>query len=45
MRWRSRKEERVLIADEDISRGCNYVLVVDLSGLDGLENLVMRTLR
>ena len=41
---RSGEEERVLIADEDVSRGweCSHVLVVDLRG-NGLENLVMRT--
>ena len=38
------EEERVLIADQDVSRGweCSHVLVVDLEGV-GLENLVMRT--
>ena len=43
-RRRSGEEERVLIADEDVSRGweCSHVFVVDLGGL-GLENLVMRT--
>ena len=42
---RSGEEERVLIADEDVSRGweCSHVLVVDLGGEGGLENLVMRT--
>merc|ERR1711963_575963 len=41
---RSGEEERVLIADEDVSRGweCSHVLVVDLYG-EGMENLVMRT--
>ena len=41
---RSGEEERVLIADQDVSRGweCSHVLVVDLGG-PGLENLVMRT--
>ena len=41
---RSGKEERVLIADQKVSRGweCSHVLVVDLRGR-GLENLVMRT--
>ena len=41
---RSGEEERVLIADQDVSRGweCSHVLVVDL-GEYGLENLVMRT--
>ena len=41
---RSGEEERVLIADQDVSRGweCSHVLVVDLRG-NGLENLVMRT--
>ena len=46
-RRRNGKEERVLIADEDVSRGweCSHVLVVDLTGMQdsGLENLVMRT--
>ena len=43
-RRRSGEEERVLIADEDVSRGweCSHVLVVDVGG-GGLENLVMRT--
>ena len=43
---RSGEEERVLIADEQVSRGweCSHVLVVDLSlSGSGLENLVMRT--
>ena len=42
---RSGEEERVLIADEDVSRGweCSHVLIVDLLGYGGLENLVMRT--
>ena len=42
---RSREEERVLFADRWVSRGweCSHVLVVDLFGDDGLENLVMRT--
>ena len=37
-------EERVLITDEEVSRGweCSHVLVVDLGGR-GLENFVMRT--
>ena len=41
---RSGEEERVLIADQDVSRGweCSHVLVVDLGGY-GFENLVMRT--
>ena len=41
---RSGEEERVLIADQDVSRGweCSHVLVVNLHG-GGLENLVMRT--
>ena len=41
---RSGEEERVLIADQDVSRGweCSHVLVVCLGGR-GLENLVMRT--
>ena len=41
---RSGEEERVLIADEEVSRGweCSHVLVVDF-GSAGLENLVMRT--
>ena len=41
---RSGEEERVLIADEEVSRGweCSHVLVVELYGA-GLENLVMRT--
>ena len=41
---RSGEEERVLIADQDVSRGweCSHVLVVDLVG-SGWENLVMRT--
>ena len=44
MKKRSGEEERVLIADDDVSRGweCSHVLVVDLRG-GGLENLVMRT--
>ena len=46
-RWRKRsgKEERVLIADHVASRGweCSHVLVVDLFGRCGLENLIMRT--
>ena len=39
------EEERVLIADEHVSRGweCSHVLVVDLGGDGGSENLVMRT--
>ena len=43
-RRRSGEEERVLIADQDVSRGweCSHVLVVCLGG-SGLENLVMRT--
>ena len=43
-RRRSGEEERVLIADGDVSRGweCSHVLVVELGG-QGLENLVMRT--
>jgi len=42
---RSGEEERVLIADQDVSRGweCSHVLVVDLYGAVGLKNLVMRT--
>jgi len=43
---RSGEEERVLIADMNVSRGweCSHVLVVDLRGYGyGLENLVMRT--
>ena len=47
----SGEEERVLFADEEVSRGweCSHVLVVDFSGGSGLgggagmENLVMRT--
>merc|ERR1712004_489573 len=41
---RSGEEERVLITDQEVSRGweCSHVLVVDLGG-PGLENLVMRT--
>ena len=41
---RSGEEERVLIADDDVSRGweSSHVLVVDFIG-SGLENLVMRT--
>ena len=37
------EEERVLIADQDVSRGweCSHVLVVDLFG-GGFKNLVMR---
>ena len=45
-RRRSGKEERVLIADDHVSRGweSSHVLVVDLDGyVDGPENLVMRT--
>ena len=44
-RRRSGEEERVLIADQDVSKGweCSHVLVVNLSGI-GLENLVMRTM-
>ena len=44
MKRRSGEEERVLIADEEVSKGweCSHVLVVDLFGA-GLENLVMRT--
>ena len=43
-RRRRGKEERVLIADEQVSRGweCSHVLVVDLVKA-GLENLVLRT--
>ena len=43
-RRRSGKEERVLITDEDVSRGweCSHILVVDLDDI-GTENLVMRT--
>ena len=35
-------EERVLITDEEVSRGweCSHVLVVDLAGR-GLENLII----
>ena len=42
---RSGEEERVLIADHLVSRGweCSHILVVDLFGRGGLENLVMRT--
>ena len=43
---RSGEEERVLIADQDVSRGweCSHVLVVDLDVHGaGSENLVMRT--
>merc|ERR1712004_515990 len=41
---RSGEEERVLIADKDVSRGweCGHVLVVDLEGGAGFENLIMR---
>ena len=45
-RRRSGEEERVLIADHEVSRGweCSHVLVVDLSMSGfGLENLIMRT--
>ena len=45
-RRRNGKEERVLIADEQVSRGweCSHVLVVDLTKIGaGLESLVMRT--
>ena len=43
-RSRSKEEKRVLIADNEVSRGweCSHVLVVDLRG-GGLANLVMRT--
>ena len=42
---RSGEEERVLVADHEVSRGweCSHALVVDLRGFGGLENLVMRT--
>ena len=46
-RRRSGKEEkRCLIADERVSRGweASHVMVVDLYGTDGIENLVMRTI-
>merc|ERR1712004_417371 len=41
---RSGEEERVLIADQRVSRGweCSHVLVVDFYGR-GMENLVLRT--
>ena len=41
---RSGEEERVLFADQDVSRGweCSHILVIDFHGY-GLENLVMRT--
>ena len=44
-RRRSGEEERVLIADPQVSRGweASHLLVVDLKGGYGLENLVMRT--
>ena len=44
-RRRSGEEERVLIADREVSRGweCSHVLVVDFGFLSGLENLAMRT--
>ena len=44
-RRRSGEEERVLILDENVSRGweASHVLVVDLTGF-GLENLVMRAI-
>jgi len=43
-RRRSGEEERVLFADQDVSRGweCSHILVIDFHGY-GLENLVMRT--
>jgi len=43
-RRRIGEEERVLIAEQDVSRGweCSHVLVVCLGG-GGMENLVMRT--
>ena len=39
---RSGEEERVLIADEEVSRGweCSHVLVVDLRGLVGLKDVL-----
>ena len=42
---RSGVEERVIIADEHVSRGweCSHVLVIDDGSGMGLENLVMRT--
>ena len=44
-RRRSGEEERVLILDENVSRGweASHVLVVDLTGF-GIENLVMRAI-
>ena len=44
-RSRSKEEKRVLIADNEVSRGweCSHVLVVDLGAYSGWENVVMRT--
>ena len=44
-RRRSGEEERVLIADHEVSRGweCSHILVIDMGRVGGLENLVMRT--
>merc|ERR1712013_530582 len=44
-RRRSGEEERVLIAEEQVSRGweCSHVLIVDFRDDARMENLVMRT--
>ena len=45
LRKRRIREKKVLIADDDVSRGweATAVLVIDLDGFAGFENLVMRT--
>ena len=44
-RRRSGEEQRILIADQYVSRGweASHVLVVVMDGYAGLENFVMRT--
>lgn len=44
-KMRNKEEERVLIVDDEVSRGweTSHILVVDLDNQAGSENLVMRT--